>query len=62
MKKIILLGFVASAIVIGCSQESKTDSQVGVYKMDKQVAKGDSAETTTLASDGNAQYKIYTAG
>ena len=62
MKKIILLGFVASALVIGCSQDSKTDSQVGVYKMEKQVAKGDSAETTSLASEGNTQYKIYTAG
>lgn len=62
MKKIILLGFVASALVIGCNQASKSDSQVGVYKMDKQVAKGDTAETTSLASEGNTQYKIYTAG
>jgi len=62
MKKIILLGFVASALVIGCNQAPKTDSQAGVYKMDKQVAKNDSSETTTLAADGNTQYKIYTPG
>jgi len=59
MKKIILLGFVATMMVVGCKQEAK-DAQVGAYKIEKQVIKGDSSETTYLASDGNVQYKIYT--
>lgn len=62
MKKNILLGIALVTIAASCSQKTKTDTQVGVYTMDKQVISDGVKDFTLLASDGTTQYKIYTPG
>lgn len=60
MKKIIYVGLALATIAIGCKQETKTASVVGVHKLDKQVITDGKTETVKTAADGSVQYKIYT--
>ena len=60
MKKIIYVGLALATIAIGCKQETKTTSVVGVHKLDKQVITDGKTETAKTAADGSVQYKIYT--
>ena len=60
MKKIIYVGLALATIAIGCKQETKTTSLVGVHKLDKQVITDGKTETVKTAANGDVQYKIYT--
>jgi hypothetical protein len=57
--------FAALAISLGiglvsCSSDTKTESQEGVYSMDKASMTDGKTETTSSSSDGGFQYKIFT--
>lgn len=43
-----------------CSSDAKTESQDGVYSMDKASMTDGKTETTSSSSDGSFQYKIFT--
>lgn len=55
MKKILIYTALLSCIIWGCKQTKKI-SQAGVYKLDKQMVKGGTIDTTYARS----QIKIYT--
>lgn len=61
MKKIIYVGLALATIAIGCKQETKSTSLVGVHKMDKQVITDGKTETVRTTANGDVQYKIYTS-
>ena len=60
MKKIIYVGLALATIAIGCKQETKSTSLVGVHKLDKQVVTDGKTETVRTTANGDVQYKIYT--
>jgi len=55
MKKILILAALISCIIFGCKKKEKV-SQAGVYRLEKQVARGGGKDTTYK----RAQVKIYT--
>lgn len=60
MKKIIYLSLAVAAVAVGCKQETKSTSLVGVHKLDKQVITDGKTETVRTTENGDVQYKIYT--
>ena len=64
MKKIVLMAISISLglglFSCGSKEESKTESQAGVYSMDKQIGSDGKTEMINQASDGGFQIKIYT--
>jgi hypothetical protein len=60
MKKIIFLSLAVAAVAVGCKQETKTTSLVGVHKLDKQVIADGKTENVKTSANGDVQYKIYT--
>lgn len=60
MKKIIILSLAVAAVAVGCKQETKSTSLVGVHKLDKQVITDGKTENVRNAENGDVQYKIYT--
>jgi hypothetical protein len=60
MKKIIFLSLAVAALAVGCKQETKTTSLVGIHKLDKQVITDGKTETVRTSENGDVQYKIYT--
>jgi len=60
MKKMLFLGLCVASVVIGCKSETKTTSQAGVYKLDKQVINDGKSELIKSTANGDLQYKIYT--
>lgn len=64
MKKIVLMALSASVglglFSCGNKEESKSESQAGVYSMDKQTGSDGKTEVLNQASDGGFQIKIYT--
>jgi len=61
MKKNILFVILLTALISSCKNEAKTEQLTGVYKMEKQVVNDGTKDDVYLATDGNTQYKIYTA-
>ena len=64
MKKNALLALAVSLglglFSCGSKEESKTESQAGVYSMDKQIGSDGKTEMVNQARDGGFQIKIYT--
>jgi hypothetical protein len=62
MKKLSILALCLSMAlgIYSCGNESKSESQAGVYSMEKQVGSDGKTETVNQSSDGGFQIKIYT--
>ena len=62
MKKLSILALCLSMAlgIYSCGNENKSESQAGVYSMEKQVGSDGKTETVNQSSDGGFQIKIYT--
>jgi len=54
------LSLAIAAVAVGCKQETKTTSLVGVHKLDKQVITDGKTENVKTSANGDVQFKIYT--
>ena len=56
MKKLSILALCLSVAlgIYSCGNESKTESQAGVYSMEKQVGSDGKTETVNQSSDGGS--------
>ena len=54
------LSLAIAAFSIGCKQQTKSVSVLGVHKLVKQVITDGKTETVNASTDGSVDYKIYT--
>ena len=61
MKKTTIVGFAMATILASCTQPEAPTSHAGVYSLDKVIWNYDGKDNESSATDGNTQFKIYTA-